>query len=190
MEMAERKARLLLLIITFLICSALLFLQGREADKVVPAAFLRYSSGTTLLRLKGCFPYPGIYRFPAKAKVVTVMKLTAPALIEKITDKCSLQRVLESGDIVNAAVVDKQHIEITICRMKAKEKMLLGIPLIADEMVQSEWESLPGIGPDLAKRIMDDRQKYGDFGSLNNLQRVPGVGKKRVEALKIYFQGL
>lgn len=39
-----------------------------------------------------------------------------------------------------------------------------------------EIESLPGIGPSLAKRIAADRRANGPFGSIEGLQRVRGVG--------------
>jgi competence protein ComEA len=185
----ERGQRLVLLIISTLICIALLF-PGREADrKVRPAAFLRYTSGENLIRLQGCIPHPGIYRFPRRATLATVINMTAPSVIEKIADKGIMGRVLESGEVVNAVAMDKQHIEIMIYKMKAKEKMLLGIPLHPDEMDISDWEALPGIGPELAKAIIGNRQKYGDFGSFNSLQRVHGLGGKRLNALRIYFHG-
>jgi len=37
-------------------------------------------------------------------------------------------------------------------------------------------EALPGIGPALATRIVQDRERNGPFGSLDGLQRVKGVG--------------
>ena len=39
-----------------------------------------------------------------------------------------------------------------------------------------EIERLPRIGPGLAKKIVADRAARGAFGSLNGLDRVPGVG--------------
>lgn len=39
-------------------------------------------------------------------------------------------------------------------------------------------ESLPGIGPALAQRIVLDRALHGPFGSLTGLDRVKGVGPK------------
>jgi competence protein ComEA len=113
--------------------------------------------------------------------------MTAPSLVGKIVDKGILERDLESGEIIEAVARDQQHIEIMIYRMKARERMLLGIPLDPDAMDLADWEALPGIGPKLAKAIMDDRQKYGDLGSFNSLQRVPGVGEEKLKALKRYF---
>jgi len=113
--------------------------------------------------------------------------MTAPALAGKIVDIRLLERDLESGEIIEAVARDQQHIEILIYKMKARERILLGIPLVPDEMDMADWESLPGIGPKLAKNIMDNRQKYGDLGSFNSLQRVPGLGGGKLKALKRYF---
>ncbi|MBP2653885.1 MAG: competence protein ComEA [Firmicutes bacterium] len=51
---------------------------------------------------------------------------------------------------------------------------------------QAEFESLPGIGPVLAKRIVDFRNAHGPFQRTSDLARVPGIGVakfKKVEAL-------
>ena len=49
---------------------------------------------------------------------------------------------------------------------------------------QSDLERLPGIGPSLAKKILDFRQKNGQFKSPNDLMAVPGIGEKKFEQLK------
>lgn len=43
---------------------------------------------------------------------------------------------------------------------------------------------LPGIGPGLAKQIIDYRDQHGPFKTLGELQKVPGIGPKRVERIK------
>jgi len=49
---------------------------------------------------------------------------------------------------------------------------------------QSDLERLPGIGPSLAKKILDFRQKNGQFKTPNDLMAVPGIGEKKFEQLK------
>ncbi|HET6267934.1 MAG TPA: ComEA family DNA-binding protein [Acidobacteriota bacterium] len=49
---------------------------------------------------------------------------------------------------------------------------------------QAELETLPGIGPSLAKKIMDFRQKNGNFKTIEDLKAVAGIGDKKFEQLK------
>jgi competence protein ComEA len=48
----------------------------------------------------------------------------------------------------------------------------------------SELESLPGIGPVLAERIVDWRTDQGRFKSVDQLREVPGIGEAKYAALK------
>jgi len=49
---------------------------------------------------------------------------------------------------------------------------------------REDIQQLPGVGPVLAKRIVDDREKNGRFASLEDLERVNGVGPVLVETLR------
>jgi competence protein ComEA len=48
----------------------------------------------------------------------------------------------------------------------------------ANEMQLADLEQ---IGPVLAKRIIQYREVHGRFQSVDELERVPGIGKKRIE---------
>lgn len=48
---------------------------------------------------------------------------------------------------------------------------------------EAELTLLPGIGPALAGRIVEDRQQNGPFATLDDLQRVHGIGPRTVERL-------
>ena len=65
--------------------------------------------------------------------------------------------------------------------------MALFIPLHPDRMNAEDWDALPGIGREIARRIEEERQKNGDFGSLAALRRVRGVGEKLINRLSPYF---
>jgi competence protein ComEA len=94
---------------------------------------------------------------------------------------------LFNGSVVGASVSDGKHVEILSTSMTASEMMLLGIPLDPDTMKSEDWEALPGIGPDLARTIVAYRQKYGDYGSIKSLHKVPGIGEKRIKRIEMYF---
>ena len=48
----------------------------------------------------------------------------------------------------------------------------------------AELERLPGVGPTLAKRIVDYRSTHGQFQSPDDLQQVQGIGPKTYETLR------
>lgn len=51
-----------------------------------------------------------------------------------------------------------------------------------------ELESLPGIGPKIAKEIIEYRERFGPFKSLEDLLKIKGIGPKRFEILKKYLK--
>ena len=51
-----------------------------------------------------------------------------------------------------------------------------------------EWSQLPGIGPVLAHRIVDEREQNGPFRDIDDLHRVKGIGPKRIDAMRPYIR--
>jgi len=51
---------------------------------------------------------------------------------------------------------------------------------------QRDFERLPGIGPVLARRIVEYRESRGAFHDIEQLRRVKGIGKKTFEGIRAF----
>ena len=57
-------------------------------------------------------------------------------------------------------------------------------PVNLNTATQTELETLPGVGPAVATRILEYRQKNGGFKKLEDLMNVRGIGEKTFLKLK------
>jgi competence ComEA-like helix-hairpin-helix protein len=57
-------------------------------------------------------------------------------------------------------------------------------PLDINHASVGELARLPGVGPGLAQRIFDERERRGRFDSTEALRRVVGIGPKKLAALR------
>jgi competence protein ComEA len=57
-------------------------------------------------------------------------------------------------------------------------------PLDLNSASLEQLDTLPGIGPTTAQKILDYRQAHGSFHSVAELDAVPGIGQGRIEQLK------
>lgn len=74
--------------------------------------------------------------------------------------------------------------KIRVARMKTEDGVkVAGVPIDLDVASQAEIETLPRIGPALARRIVDSRTAEGPFRSLEGLKRVKGVGPAIISLL-------
>ena len=57
-------------------------------------------------------------------------------------------------------------------------------PISLSTATVEQLDTLDGIGPTLAGRIVQYREAHGGFRSVDELRQVAGIGDKRFEALK------
>ena len=116
-----------------------------------------------------------------------VINMTGMAVDQQLLNDPCLGQPLVTGSALDLVVEKGRIRDILVSWMPAGERLALGIPLHPDRMERSDWEVLPGIGATMARRIDLDRQENGEFGSVAGLLRVPGVGKRRLEAWSVFF---
>ena len=59
-----------------------------------------------------------------------------------------------------------------------------GQPLNINTATLEQLDTLSGIGPLTAQKILEFREEHGGFGSIEELGEIPGIGEKRLASLR------
>jgi competence protein ComEA len=57
-------------------------------------------------------------------------------------------------------------------------------PVNLNTATLEQLDTLDGVGPATAQKILDYRTEHGGFGSVDELDQIPGIGEKRLAALR------
>jgi competence protein ComEA len=128
-----------------------------------------------------------LHQFNDGGKLGDVIKLTEEFSAEKNKFEKFHAEQIFSGEVIKVMKIEGESFHLERSWLSARHRILLRIPLHPDRMNAFDWETLPGIGPKLAIAIANDRQKNGEFKKFSALERVKGVGAKKLEAWQEYF---
>ena len=107
-----------------------------------------------------------------------------PRLSEPLADRCR-RMPLEGGTEIRLGWVSGfEERGCVVSPLPERCRYLLGMPLNVNRAGEEELELLPGIGPRLARRVVEARESIGRFSSSEEFLRVPGIGKKLVEKIQ------
>lgn len=84
--------------------------------------------------------------------------------------------------------VARNDIPFVLEPLTIQEKMLLGIKIPLDSLTQQEWETLPGIGPSTAQKIIAYQKRHGPVQTLAELDHVKGIGPKTIQAIQPFVK--
>ena len=130
------------------------------------------------VHVAGAVAKPGLYKLTEGTRVADALAMAGGATPEGILDDLNLASRLKDGQKV--LVPRSVGSPAPGTTQQEEGSALLNINT-ADE---SELDKLPGIGPSLAKRIVEYRRKNGQFSAVEELDNVDGIGPRKLEELK------
>ena len=165
-------------------------LKSRKSQDI-PAltAFSVLSSGRISVKIGGDVRHPGIYGVPANSLATSVINMAVSVHPHKqyLIDH-SAARPLQNGSAVMLAVQPDGSLMLYTNQIPASERLVLGIPLDISTMTEADFDRLPGIGPALARRIVEYRQNNGGLLRVDDLASIEGIGDKKFKMIRAYFQ--
>ena len=151
--------------------------------------------GNIVVHITGAVKNKGILRLPEGSRISDAIEAAGGETKEADLDSINLAYVLEDGQkIYIPSQEDKENNEqkqyITTesgdtTNIKENSKIEGENEKVnINTANQSELETLPGIGPSLASRIIEYREQNGKFNTIEELKNVKGIGDAKFEDLK------
>jgi competence protein ComEA len=134
-------------------------------------------SGALVVDVVGAVRHGGLYRLPAGSRVADAVRRAGG-----VTKRAQLE-------LVNLAAPLADGEQVLVPRAGAVAGAAAGAttpaaPLQLSVATAEQLDTLPGIGPATAARIVQYRQEHGTFRAVDDLAGVPGIGPAKLAALK------
>jgi competence protein ComEA len=156
-----------------------------------PIAVQGESKGSLVVHVAGAVRHPGVYRMRAGSRVDDAVTRAGGARRKADLSALNLAAELEDGRQVlvplRAAAGAASGAPIapgTTAAAAGGSAATPAVPLNLNTATLEQLDQLDGIGPATAQHILEYRQAHTGFGSVEELDQVPGIGETRLAALR------
>ena len=128
--------------------------------------------------MTGAVNNPGVYTLTGKSRVIDAIKAAGDSAPGADLSTINLARVLNDGEqiYVDSTVVNSRGVRVS--------KAIPRGPININRATARQLDALDGVGPVIAQRIVDYRKINGSFLSIDDLQKVSGIGAAKFAQIK------
>jgi competence protein ComEA len=145
------------------------------------AATSTTAPSTVLAHAAGAVRAPGVYTLPAGARVKDLLDAAGGPAPDADLDRINLAAPVADGSQV---YVPRQGEAVPSGASGGAGAATPTGPLDLNTATLEQLDALPGVGPATAQAILDERDKRGRFGSVDELLDVRGIGPAKLEGLR------
>ncbi len=124
------------------------------------------------IHVTGAVGRPGVVHVPEGSRVVDAIAAAGGATADADFTTLNLA----------ALAIDASHVHVPAQGEASSDLASDGIDL--NTATASELETLPGVGPVLAARIVAFREDHGPFATVEDLLDVPGIGEAKLAQMR------
>lgn len=141
-------------------------------------------SGEITVYINGEVSKPGVYKVKSGSRIDELIKIAGGATVNADTQKLNFAKKLKDEDYifvnnkitsVNGAATSGAA---TSTISTSAEKININIA------TKEELKTIPGVGDVTSQKIIDYREKNGDFKTIEDLKKIGGFGDKSLEKVK------
>ena len=159
--------------------SVLIVLRGNTqinaAPEIIPVTI---AEPEIFVDVTGAVNNPGVYTLTGRSRVIDAIKAAGDSAPGADLSTINLARVLNDGEqiYVDSTVVNSSG-------QRVSKKVSSG-PININRATLRQLDALDGIGPVIAGRIIEYRKKNGSFLTIDDLQKVSGIGAAKFAQIK------
>ena len=149
--------------------------QSGAAPEIVPVTL---AEPEIFVDVTGAVNKPGVYTLTGKSRVIDAIKAAGDSAPGADLSTINLARVLNDGEqiYVDSLVMNSSG-------QRVSKKTPSG-PININRATARQLDALDGIGPVIAARIVEYRKINGSFLSVDDLQKVSGIGAAKFAQIK------
>jgi competence protein ComEA len=159
--------------------SVLIVLRGNTqitaAPEIIP---ITIAEPEIFVDVTGAVNNPGVYTLTGRSRVIDAIKAAGDSAPGADLSTINLARMLNDGEqiYVDSTVVNSSG-------QRVSKKVSSG-PININRATLRQLDALDGIGPVIAGRIIEYRKKNGSFLTIDDLQKVSGIGAAKFAQIK------
>ena len=144
------------------------------------------AGGSAIVQVVGAVHRPGVYRMSTEERVHDAVRRAGGATARADLAAINLAAKVNDGQQV---VVPVRGASAAAAATGAGTGAAVpggapGQPLNLNAATAEQLDQLDGVGPATAQKIVAYRQQHGGFRSVSELDQVPGIGEKKLAALR------
>ena len=143
-----------------------------------------FAGGEVVVAVGGKVKRPGLIRLPAGSRVADALQAAGGADPGVDVALLNLARKVVDGELILVGTTPPPGAVVATGAAGAPAAGAPQGPINLNTATLAELDTLPGVGPVLAQRILDARAAQGGFTSVGDLRKVDGIGDSRYEQLK------
>ena len=175
----NQKIALSIIAAIVLALSVLIVLRGNTqitaAPEIIP---ITIAEPEIFVDVTGAVNNPGVYTLTGRSRVIDAIKAAGDSAPGADLSTINLARVLNDGEqiYVDSTVINSSG-------QRVSKKVSSG-PININRATLRQLDTLDGIGPVIAGRIIEYRKKNGSFLTIDDLQKVSGIGAAKFAQIK------
>ena len=156
--------------------------EGGESDSDASGA----SAIVVTVHVAGAVASPGVVSLAEGSRVEDAVDAAGGFAEGAASDAVNLARVLQDGEQVVIPTEDEVEGGTALQSSAGASSAASDTQTVVNINTAGleELDTLPGVGEATAQAIIDERESAGPFESVEDIQRVSGIGEKKFEKLK------